>query len=1202
MAPQWTREQEQAIRLRDRNILVSAAAGSGKTAVLVERILSRITDPEHPVDIDRLLVVTFTRAAAGEMKERIGQALEERLLEDPDNEHLQRQGALLHHARISTIHGFCTYVIQNYFHRINLDPGYRIADEGELKLLKGEVLRDLLEEEYAAGSQAFLDFSEACAPGKNDGRLEELILRTAEFAESYPWPDAWLSDCERVYQAESPGELNQTPFIRFLEEDAVRRIRDALSEARRNLEEARAPGGPEEYLPMLEADRELLEALGRKKTYGELYEAFRELSFQTLSRKKNPKGDPAIRERVKNRRDSLKEGLREIREQYFSRSPEEVLEELAGCRGFVEELVRLTRRYFREYGERKRRKNLMDFSDLEHFALDILLTRDEEGVHRTDAARELAAGFEEVMVDEYQDSNYIQEYLLQAVSREEGGGGNRFMVGDMKQAIYGFRMARPEIFLEKYETYSREDSGRQRIDLGRNFRSRSQVLDTVNYIFRRIMVKDLGGLDYDSDAALYPGAAYPENASCGTELLLLDKKSPEFEEDSSKTALQEAEALSVAQKIRALVGQMEVTDRESGGTRKLRYRDCVILLRQTAGWADTFARVLTEEGIPANATSRSGYFQTVEVAAVLNYLRICDNPRQEIPFAAALHSPIGNVTEQELAEIKIRYSEQPIYEAAGLYAEQGEDPGLRKKLAEFLEGLQKIRDILPYTPVHEVILQVLQDTGYGACAAAMPGGEQRQANLNMLVKKAADFENTSYHGLFQFIRYMEQLEKYQVDFGEVSLYGELADTVRIMTIHKSKGLEFPVVFVCGMGGRMNVMDANASVLLHASLGIGPEWIRPRERTHSTPLMKQVIRRAIRRDMLGEELRVLYVALTRAKEKLILTGTVEDLEKKQSQIAEQIRDPEGRLTYRTLSGAKCYWDWVLPALRDADPSGEEPVPVRTEMLTPEAMAVRELGCGAAREIWKEELGTGRAAPEEDPAIREFLEKRDAFHYRFEDRQGIPAALTVSELKKAGMEGVEELGQELYPEPDIVPYIPEFMKEDQEGPAGAVRGTIYHRVLECMDLKEQVTEESLKQQIKAMVQSRKLTPREAEAVKLFQLERFAASSIGKRMGAADRRGTLRREQPFVVGIPAAEVMEGWPEEEMILVQGIMDAYFEENGSLVLVDYKTDRIFSGQELAKKYGRQLELYAGALERLSGKKVSEKIIYSLTLGREIPV
>lgn len=1228
MTAKWTREQEQAIRLRGRNILVSAAAGSGKTAVLVERILSRIADPEHPVDIDRLLVVTFTRAAAGEMKERIGQALEKRLLEDPDNEHLQRQGALLHHARISTIHGFCTYVIQNYFHRLDLDPGYRIADNGELKLLKTDVLKDILEEEYASGNQKFLDFSEACAPGKNDGRMEELILKTAEFAESYPWPEMWLEECEKNYRADSPEALGEAPFIRFLEEDAARRIRDARLEAEWNLSEAQAPGGPGEYIPMLQADAELLKELADIENYGAFYRAFQNLSFQTLSRKKNPDSDTEVKERIKRRRDAVKEALKELREQYFSRSPEEVLEELRGCRSFVEELVRLTRRYFQEYGERKRRKNLMEFSDLEHFALDILLVRDGEEVRRTDAARELAAQFEEVMVDEYQDSNYIQEYLLNAVSREEDGACNRFMVGDMKQAIYGFRMARPEIFLEKYQTYSKEESNRQRIDLSRNFRSRTEVLDTVNYLFRRIMVSALGGLDYDGDAALYPGAVYPENDACSSELLLLDRKSPEFEEDGSKAAMQEAEALAVAQKIRSLVGHMKVTDKQSGDLRPLRYRDCVILLRQTAGWADTFARILEEEGIPANATARSGYFQTVEVAAVLNYLRICDNPRQDIPFAAALHSPMGNVTDGELAEIKSRNPEKPIYEAAENYAEQGEDKTLRQKLTEFLKRLHRMRDILPYTPVHQVILEVLEETGYGACAAAMPGGEQRQANLNMLVKKAVDFENTSYHGLFQFIRYMEQLERYQVDFGEVSLYGELADTVRIMTIHKSKGLEFPVVFVCGMGGRMNVTDANVSVLLHASLGIGTEWIRLQERTRSTTLAKQVIRRAIRRDMLGEELRVLYVALTRAKEKLILTGTVDDLNRKMEQIAEQIRDPEGRLSYRLLSGAKCYWDWVLPALKEhpalrpvqeaalgnavcierAAPSPHvegESAPIRAEVLTPAGMTLKELGQGVAREIWKEELRNGSALPEENREIRKFLNERDAFRYAFEQQKGIPTALTVSELKRGGMAGLQEMEvRELYPQTDVVPYIPEFMKEEQGEPVGAARGTIYHRVLECIDLEQEITKESLKNQISVMVKSRKLTARDAGTVKVRQLLQFAASSIGRRMQAAARRGVLKREQPFVVGVPASEVGDGWPDEEMILVQGIIDAYFEENGKLVLVDYKTDRAASadGREIAQKYSRQLQLYAKALEQISGKKVGERIIYSLSLGREILV
>jgi len=412
---------------------------------------------------------------------------------------------------------------------------------------------------------------------------------------------------------------------------------------------------------------------------------------------------------------------------------------------------------------------------------------------------------------------------------------------------------------------------------------------------------------------LYYGAGYPENGGCETELLLLDRKSPDFEEDRSKRAAMEAEAFAVAKKIRSLVGQMQVT--EGGQLRPLRYRDCVILLRQTAGWDETFSRVLEEEGIPVSVAAKSGYFRTIEVSTVLNYLRICDNPRQDIPFAAALHSPMGDVTEGELAAIKSSSPDLPIYEAAAVYAREGKEQRLRAKLNRFLETLEQFREALPYTPVHQVILNVLEDTGYGAAAAAMPGGEQRQANLDMLVKKAADFESTSYHGLFQFIRYMEQMERYKVDFGEVSLYGELADTVRIMTIHKSKGLEFPVVFVCGLGSRMNLMDANAPVVFHHTLGIGADWIDLKNRTRVTPLLKEAIRQAIRLDARGEELRVLYVALTRAKEKLILTGASENLEKKLGELSLGSLTREGKVSYWARSGAGCFLDWILPALKD-----------------------------------------------------------------------------------------------------------------------------------------------------------------------------------------------------------------------------------------------------------------------------------------------
>ena len=1226
MGVKWTREQEQVIRLRDRNLLVSAAAGSGKTAVLVERIISRVTDPVRPVDIDRLLVVTFTRAAAGEMKERIGRALEEKLREDPENEHLQRQGILLHHAQISTIHGFCTYVIQNYFHRIDLDPGYRIADEGELKLLKGEVLSDLLEEEYAWGDRDFLEFAEAFAPGKSDKKIDELILRVYEFAVSDPWPEGWLESCRKACVIETEEELEKSAWVRAALDEVKRLLSSCREAASQNAALAERPGGPSVYLPQLASDLELIEGLMGCESYGKFCEGFQNLSFAPLSRKKDPDGDPGLREQVKESRAELKKLLEGIQKQYFTGSPEEVLKELALCRPSMEVLCRLAVKFMREFSERKRAKNLMDFSDLEHFALDILLERTEDGWVRTDAARELSEQFAEIMIDEYQDSNYIQEYLLEAVSGTEEGNLNRFMVGDMKQAIYGFRMARPELFLEKYQTYTSEASSSQRIDLHQNFRSRPQVLDTVNYFFRRLMRPELGGLAYDDAAALHGGAAFPEGGDASlleTELLLIDRKSPVFEDDRSRTAMMEAEALAVAQKIRGLMGSMQVADRDTGLYRPLQYRDCVILLRSVSGWAETFVRVLQSEGIPAYSTSKSGYFSAVEVVTVLNYLRICDNPRQEIPYAAVLRSPIVGCTDRELALIRCHSPELPIYEASAAYEAGGEEAALREKLGAFSRQLRDIQSIVSHTPVHRVIQKIFSMTGYRSYAAAMPGGEQREANLDMLVEKAVDFEASSYHGLFHFVRYIEELEKYQVDFGEVNLYGETADTVRIMTIHKSKGLEFPVVFVSGMGGRFNQMDLNSQVVLHAGLGIGMDAVDVKKRARKSTLMKQTIRQAMKRDLLGEELRVLYVAVTRAKEKLILTGIVDNLEKRVQACGIQRNLWKDSLSYGLLSKAAGYMDWLLPALSRSssfqplyqlvngeEAAGmEEEACIRLEVLTPSQMTVAQMEVRVQQELIRENLIREDDGQVYEPEVRNFLERQKAYRYPYEYLAGIPAKMTVSELKKAG---ADEPGLQLYAEPDIIPYIPQFMKQVREEAEGAARGTIYHRVLECLDYGQVVrseggggeAEKSIQDQIGDMVRMGKLSVADIECLDINDFLIFLESPLGKRMKAAALAGRLQREQPFTLEIPASEANPSWQGDETVLVQGVIDAYFEEEGSYVIVDYKTDRVYTadGSDLARKYGRQLLYYRRALEQVTGREVKEMLIYSVTLGREISV
>jgi ATP-dependent helicase/nuclease subunit A len=1225
----WTEEQEQVIRLRDQDLLVSAAAGSGKTAVLVERILSLVTDPVRPTDIDRLLVVTFTRAAAGEMRERIGRAIEERLAQEPDNEHLQRQGILLEHAQISTIDGFCTHVIRNYFHTIDLDPGFRIADEGELRLMRGDVLKEVLEEEYAEGREAFLDFVDAFAPGKNDRMLEEILLQVYGFAVSDPWPEEWLDSCRKACAPETEDELAETGWFQLAAQEAGKILRGLEKTAERNLELAERPDGPAAYKAVLEKDLELLRSFRSCRTYGDWHSALEHAEPARLpGGKKAKEEDPEIRKQIRDSREELKKKLSALNQDWFGGSPEEILKELEVCRPHMDELIRLTIRFMEAFSARKREKNILDFSDLEHFALKILLEKTPDGLRRTVAARELAEQYTEIMTDEYQDSNYIQEYLLEAVSGTEKEIHNRFMVGDIKQSIYGFRQARPELFLEKYMAFAGGREHSRRIDLSRNFRSRTQVLDTVNFLFRRLMSPDLGGPEYDDAAALHAEAAFSPGRTEGeydTEFLLLDSKTPELEGEKDRTVLMELEAMAVAREIRRLMETLQVEDRESGGQRPLRYRDCVILLRSAGRWADTFARVLREEGIPAHATSKEGYFSAVEVVTVLNYLRICDNPRQDIPLAAVLRSPIVGCGDRELAEIRCFRPDAVFWDAVTAYAREGKNGKLREKLESFLNLLEQIRLRVSDTPVHQIIRLILDGTGYGAYAAAMPGGEQRKANLEMLVEKAVEFEHTSYRGMFHFIRYMERLEQYRVDFGEVNFWGETADAVRIMTIHKSKGLEFPVVFVSGLGNRFNFQDLNRPVILHASMGIGMNAVDTGKRIRKTSLMKQAVRQAVKRDMLGEELRVLYVALTRAREKLILTA-VTDVEKRTAVCRLMKSVWKDKIPYSQLISASGCLDWIFPALSgtsclqplfrmengaDADePSAEQEkaqdVPVRIRVVTPSQLAAEQLALQAERGITLEQL---KATEDRtyDAEIRDFLDEKEAYRYPYARLADIPAKMTVSELKQPGLADEEEEGVRMYAEPEIVPYIPAFMKEDEKAQAeGAARGTAYHRVLECLDYSA-VSEGELQEQLENMVRDGKLDRLSADCVELKDLQRFLQTGLGKRMEKAAEQGRLWREQPFSLAVPAGEIDPGWQDgqaEDTVLVQGVIDAFFEEDGEYVIVDYKTDRVFTtdGSDLAEKYGKQLYYYRKALEQASGRPVREMLIYSVTLGRAIPV
>ena len=940
MGVQWTKEQQEVIRLRDRNILVSAAAGSGKTAVLVERILSKITDNTHPADIDRLLIMTFTRAAAGEMKERISAVIEKALGEDPDNEHLQRQTTLLHTAQITTIDGFCAYIIRNYFHLIGLDPGYRTADEGELKLLRGDVVKALLEEHYAQKDEKFQKFVECFATGKSDENLGDLIQKLYEMAMSNPFPEEWLQKCLGDYRIESLEELRETEWMKMLW-DAVG---DELQEAELLIREARnvsaEADGPYLYEDALNSDLILvrdLQELAEKRDYNGIVKALVKPAFARLSTKKAPDVEEQKKQRVKELRDEEKGILKELGQRYFQSSEEEILEMIRYVREPIEMLIELTVQFMEQFGTAKREKNILDFTDMEHFALQILMTKEGEEIHMSQAAKELSAKYDEVLVDEYQDSNFVQELLTTAVSGWINQKKNIFMVGDVKQSIYRFRLARPELFMEKYKSYSTDEAKEQRIDLHKNFRSRAQVLESVNFIFRQIMGEDLGGVAYDKDAALYPGASFPEGESeefVKTEVLLIEKDGEELTDvqesadagaQGSQMELenqnaQELEALAIAQRIQEIVGKEQIVDKETREYRPVEYGDIVILLRTAYGWAETFREVLASQGIPVYCTSRTGYFSALEIVTVLNYLKVCDNPLQDIPLMGVLRSPIVGCTSQELAELRIQYPKGLLYESVTAYVGESsktdflnEKDFLKLKLSNFLQLLEKVRNMAVYTPVHELILYVLKETGYGNYARALPGGEQRFANLTMLVEKAMDYEKTSYRGLFNFVRYIEQLQAYEVDYGEVNLTGAGNTAVEIMTIHKSKGLEFPVVFVAGMGKQFNFQDMNAGLLLHPELGIGADAVIPEKRVIASSLNKQIIRRQLLKESLGEELRVLYVAMTRAKEKLILTGTVGKLEKQMVSLSRFLDEEEELLPLGTRMKAKNYWAFVLPAL-------------------------------------------------------------------------------------------------------------------------------------------------------------------------------------------------------------------------------------------------------------------------------------------------
>ena len=1273
MGMKFTPEQQRVIELHNSNILVSAAAGSGKTAVLVERIIRMICDGEHPADIDRLLIVTFTNAAAAEMRERIAAGITARLEADPGNEHIQKQSALLHNAQITTIDSFSLFLIRNHFNEIGLDPDFRVADEGEIKLLQQEVLAQLLEDAYAGqfvpeAPEQFHACVEYFCPGGRESVLEQHILNLSRYAGSFPWPAEWLEERKNDYAAGDMEALVHSDYGQYLTERVNRTVEGCLEKLREVKRLCELPDGPYMYGELTEAEIEQLERLTSCKDLEEQAAKVPAVTFARLPSKKDDSVDPAKRELAKAIRNSVKDTLSDLSESYFKTPLELAVEQGKACREPLRMLLDLVLEFDRRLLAAKQERHLIDFSDMEHYALQILLKREkveETGSIGTDRAKtkyrivpsdvamEYRQYFQEILIDEYQDSNLVQEYLLSAISGEEEGRYNRFMVGDVKQSIYKFRLARPELFLEKYDTYQ-ETGDLCRIDLAKNFRSRIQVVDAVNGVFSRIMSREIGGIAYDDKAALYPGAVYPaqEDPAYGSELLLIRKPEKGEREESGigeqhaegagvlvdYDNVRQLEALAIAARIKQLKGSLQVMEKSTGELRPVRYSDMVILLRTTSGWDEEFKKILEQQGIPVYITSKTGYFGALEVQELLQFLRVLDNPRQDIPLFGVMKSVFGGFTQEEIAQIRSggeghSRKRMTLYEAlkevaqSGRTVEEGEEISagesageeaeLSQKADTFLQRIGHYRDLTPFTSIRDLLQRILDDYDYLNYVTALPTGSKRRANVEMLLTKASAFEKTSYFGLFHFIRYMEQLEKYDVDYGEADTLDENADVVRIMSIHKSKGLEFPVVFVSGLSKRFNMQDANQSLIVDMDLGVAVDYVDSVRRIKNKTLRRAILSAKMKEDNLAEELRVLYVALTRAREKLILTSVLEKAEEKWE--LSQMTGQE-KLTYLDFCEAGSYMDFLLPILPQ---TGIAVKTLRTEDLAAEELG-EQLRMGDRREQLRliacgETPLTGD--PEENERKLMHLRERFAYQYPHPGLQKLYTKTTVSELKIAAMAEKDEAAFHTFEEKEVVPYIPGFRRE-QEKVSGAVRGNAFHRTMELLDFTYLFTESGLftgcpnnyeeyrrgldknrlQNRLEEFLQretiSLRLTEEYAKAVSLPKILNFLEQELAYRMWRAQEQGLLYREQPFVLGIDAKRLDPDLPEGEKVLIQGIIDVFFIEDGEIVLLDYKTDVIDSLEALWNRYNVQIQYYEEALTKLMQMPVKERILYSFYLEK----
>lgn len=1244
-SPKWTDEQQAVIDSRNCNLLVAAAAGSGKTAVLVERIIQIITDTKKPVDIDKLLVVTFTNAAASEMRERIGDAIAKALDKNPENSHLQNQLVLLNRASITTIHSFCLDVIKSNFHKINIDPNFRIGDQTECSLLKQECIEEIFEQYYESRDKGFLNLVESYAEKRGDKDLQDIILSIYNFSMASPYPKKWLEDSAELFNINDDFDFSNSIWSESILSNVKIEIDGIASSMKSAIEYVDGIDELETYKEKLNIEySQILNILSAcNEGWDKTYYFMSNMQFENFAKgvkrlgKDTPDYIKKARENAKSIRDKNKKSLESIIGSTFYKSNEQICHEIKYLYPVVTSISNLIISFEEKYQEKKREKGIIDFNDIEHFALAILTDEDEDGnIIPSDVAKIYVEKFSEIFIDEYQDSNLVQEVLLSTIARIENP--NRFMVGDVKQSIYRFRQAKPEIFLEKYATYDTEEGTKNRkIMLYKNFRSRKEVVDCANYIFENIMSKNIGEIEYSEKERLNLGASFKEceeeNVLVGgpAQIHLIQKnikaknesdESEENEEEQEEIDNIQLEARMLGNIIKNLMKPNEdgkvtkVYDKKIDGYRNVEFKDIVILLRATSSWAPVFVEELMNMDIPTYADTGIGYFDTIEIKTILALLQIIDNPMQDIPLIAVLKSPMFGFTPEELIDIRIEDRQKSFYET--LQIAGSKDGDLGKKIKYFLDRLDNFKNKSLYMSTDEFLWYIYIETGYYAYVGALPAGTQRQANLKVLFERAKQFESTSFKGIFNFINFVKKLKRSNSDMGSAKTLGENANVVRIMSIHKSKGLEFPVVICAGMGKNFNTQDFRKDILYHHRLGFGPQLVDYERRISYPSIAKEALKTTINMENLSEEMRVLYVAFTRPKEKLIITGSVRDIESSIKKWSEDL-DNEGPVSeYQILKG-KNFLDWIMPAVikhKDLDEL--------RSIIELDANYLNNHESNWETRIWeRSDILIEKTSNDEEESIDTILSNLDMsenesefyedikykldYKYPFMESVNRAGTISVTEIKRLENKAeIDYSAQELIENQTEIK-TPLFIQEDvsKNKLTGAQKGTIMHLFMQIVDLTKVSNLNEINEEINLAVKKKVLTQTQADTINPYKVLKFFKSNLGKRMLNSYY---LKREQAFYLQINMSDIfknddrVEIIENEDKLMVRGIIDAYFEENDELVIVDYKTDFVNEENKdtITEKYIKQLEIYSRALSTLTGKKVKEAYIYLFGTEEEV--